>query len=178
MVAGLGGAEELGEIIEGPGSRDDGGWQWLAHWFGQRVLAKRRRELAVLPAGALPRVRPLRLAIDDRQYDIFVPDRTILQIAASPRGRAIEAARRHCGGGHGEARSGTSPQRRGGDAAGVIRVHLRCSTNSWFRRVRQSGSRRAEASKSGGLKRCASAYGPPVRDVDPVRSVSPSGVRE
>lgn len=67
MVAGLGGAEEMSEIIEGTSSRDDGGWQWLALWFGQTVLAKRRRDLEQLSPGALPRARPMRLALDDPQ---------------------------------------------------------------------------------------------------------------
>lgn len=65
MLAGLGGAEETSEIVEGASTRDDGGWQWFSLWFGQSVLAKRRRDLPPLAPAALPHARPLRLALDD-----------------------------------------------------------------------------------------------------------------
>jgi ADP-ribosylglycohydrolase len=71
MLAGLGGAAEVSEIIEGSSSRDDGGWQWLELWFGQRVLAKRRLNLAPLPPGSFPYVRPLRLTLDDHPQPVL-----------------------------------------------------------------------------------------------------------
>jgi ADP-ribosylglycohydrolase len=89
MLAGLGGAEEMSEIIEGASSRDDGGWQWLSLWFGQSVLAKRRRDLAQLPPSALPRVRPMRLALDD--YRPTLDDTSDLGFDDTSRARADHA---------------------------------------------------------------------------------------
>jgi ADP-ribosylglycohydrolase len=100
MVAGLGSAEEMSEIIEGASSRDDGGWQWLVLWFGQSLLVKRRRDLAPLSAGALPRARPMRLALDDYQPtldDISEPSGTAVRAddaGAPPRERQQSAALR------------------------------------------------------------------------------------
>lgn len=66
-VAGLGPASEDSEIYVGQ-RKDAGLWQWLRLDFGQRVLIKRRPDLAPLPDYARPRCRP----IQAEQYEMPV----------------------------------------------------------------------------------------------------------
>jgi hypothetical protein len=90
MLAGLGGVEEASNIFEGTSSREDGGWQWLSLWFGQRVLAKRRRDLAPLPPSALPRLRPMRLPFDERPHALDVRQSAVEE-PVHPRGQSTSS---------------------------------------------------------------------------------------
>lgn len=87
-VAGLGLAEEVGGPLEGQG-KDPGIWQWVTTDYGQRLLIKRRPQLAELPDGARPRRRPAvsrEPVYDSTQPHLFASDSADDDLPADPEG--------------------------------------------------------------------------------------------
>lgn len=85
-IAGLGLAEPDGEPLEGQG-KDPGIWQWVVTDYGQRLLIKRRRQLAELPDGARPRRRPVAAreqAAAGEQPDLFASEPADVDLPDDP----------------------------------------------------------------------------------------------
>lgn len=76
-IAGLGPVEALSEPVEGHGTQA-GTWQWVESWYGQRLIVKRRGQLADLPEGARLRSRIANVEEDGppprKRFDRRVPE--------------------------------------------------------------------------------------------------------